>query len=85
VLPDPAFIRDVYQHNLERLVIVADLSVDLDRARRGSSRFNANWTIVRKWNVDSRYEVIDRQRSVTMIKAVSDSSAGVLSWVRKYW
>ena len=69
----------------DRLVAVADLSVELPRARSADGNFNANWTVARRWNVDSGYEVIGRQRSVAMIKAAGDSSAGVLLWLRKYW
>lgn len=85
VLPDPGFIRDVYQHDLDKLVGVARLRAELDSARRASTRFNANWTVVSKWSVESRYEVIDRRRSAAMIKAVGESSAGVLPWLQKYW
>jgi HEPN domain-containing protein len=85
VLPEPAFFRDVYHHDLDRLVGAANLRVELDSARRASILFDANWAVVKKWNVESRYEVIDRQRSVSMIEAVGESSAGVLPWLQKYW
>jgi HEPN domain-containing protein len=85
VLPEPGFLREVYHHDLERLVGAANLRVELDRVRRADTKFDANWAVVRKWSVESRYEVIDRQRSVTMIKAVGESSAGILPWLQKYW
>jgi HEPN domain-containing protein len=34
VLPDPRFIREVYQHDLTRLLGLANLRVELDKARR---------------------------------------------------
>jgi HEPN domain-containing protein len=72
VLPDPGFIREVYQHNLDRLVGLARLRPELDNARRASARLNANWAIVSDWNVESRYELLDAARSTSMVKAVGE-------------
>jgi HEPN domain-containing protein len=85
VLPEPRFFREAYHHDLERLVGAAKLRAELDTARRASPRFNANWTIVSEWSVESRYELIDHRRSSLMIRAVGAPSAGVLSWVQGYW
>jgi HEPN domain-containing protein len=85
VLPDPKFIRDVYQHDLDRLVGLARLRIELDTDRKASARLNANWAIVSDWSVESRYELIDRVRSVAMVKAVGESSSGVFQWVQQHW
>ena len=85
VLPDPRFIRDVYQHDLDRLVGLAKLRTELDNARRASVRLDTNWAIVSKWSIESRYELIDRQRSVAMMKAVGEPSSGVFPWVQQHW
>jgi HEPN domain-containing protein len=85
VLPEPGFLREVYHHDLDRLVAVAKLRAELDAARRASIRFDTNWTVVKAWSVESRYELIDRWRSAAMIKAVGEASAGVLPWLQKYW
>jgi hypothetical protein len=85
VLPDPRFIREVYQHDLDRLVGLAKLRIDLDSARRASVRLNANWAIASAWSVESRYELVDRERSVAMVKAVGQSSSGVFRWVQQHW
>jgi hypothetical protein len=85
VLPDPGFIREVYQHDLDRLIGLAELRPELSNARRANVRFNANWTVVSEWSVESRYQFIDRRRSVVMVKAVGESSGGVLPWLQKYW
>jgi len=85
VLPDPRFIRDVYQHDLTRLVGLAKLGTELDNARKASARLNANWAIVSDWSVESRYELVDRERSVAMIRAVAEASSGVFQWVQQHW
>jgi HEPN domain-containing protein len=85
VLPDPRFIREVYQHDLDRLVGLAELRIDLGNARRGSARFDANWTIASDWSVESRYELIDSPRSTSMVKAVGERSSGVFQWVQQHW
>jgi HEPN domain-containing protein len=85
VLPDPRFIREVYQHDLDRLVGLARLRVDLDGTRRASARFDANWVIVSDWSVESRYELLDSVRGAAMVKAVSERSSGVFQWVQQHW
>lgn len=85
VLPEPGFLREVYHHDLDRLIGAAKLRADLDAFRRANARFNVNWIVVKEWSVESRYEIIDRRRSRAMITAVGESSAGVLPWLQKYW
>jgi HEPN domain-containing protein len=85
VLPDSKFIRDVYQHDLNRLVNLAKLRVEFDTARRASVHLNANWAIVSEWNVESRYELVDSARSTSMVKAVSERSSGVFRWLQQHW
>lgn len=85
VLPDARFIRDVYQHDLERLVGLARLRVELAGARKSDARLDTNWAIVSAWNVESRYELINRVRGVAMVKAVGETSSGVFQWVQQHW
>jgi hypothetical protein len=85
ILPDAKFIRDVYQHDLDKLVGLARLRIDLDTSRKSNPRFNANWAIVKDWSVESRYELIDPVRSVAMVKAVSEPKFGVFQWLQQHW
>jgi HEPN domain-containing protein len=85
VLPDPKLVREVYQHDLDKLLGLARLRIELDKDRKTNARLNANWAIVSDWSVESRYEVIDRVRSLAMVKAVSESSFGVFQWVQRHW
>ena len=84
VLPE-GFFREVYHHDLERLVGVAKLRAELDAARRANARFDRNWAVASEWSVESRYELIDHRRSTLMVRAVGAPSAGVLPWVQQYW
>jgi hypothetical protein len=85
VLPEPSFLRDIYHHDLDRLVGVADLRIELGTTRRTGPKFNANWAVVRKWSAECRYQVIDHGRSVAIVRAVGESPAGVFPWLQKYW
>jgi HEPN domain-containing protein len=85
VLPEPSFFREVYHHDLERLVGVAKLRAELDAARRANARFDRSWAVVSEWSVESRYELVDHRRSTLMVRAVGAPSAGVLAWVQQYW
>jgi hypothetical protein len=63
----------------------ARLQIELDKARSANARLTANWAIVRRWSVESRNELIDRERGVAMVKAVAESSSGVFQWVQQRW
>lgn len=85
VLPDPKFIREVYHHDLDKLVGLSRLRPALDSDRKSNARLNANWAIVSDWKVESRYELIDRVRSRAMVKAVGGPSTGIFQWVQHHW
>ena len=47
VIPDRRFLSAVYDHDLERLVVAADLSDRFAERRRNDPSFAASWVIVR--------------------------------------
>jgi HEPN domain-containing protein len=48
-IPDPSWLRDVFQHNLERLIKLAQLEDELERSSDGDDEFKARWDIVLEW------------------------------------
>jgi hypothetical protein len=78
-------VLDSYNHDLEKLVGTAGLTVPLQQARKADSRFHANWMVVKDWRVDSRYEMRTKKQAGDMIKAIDDPNHGVMQWIMRYW
>jgi HEPN domain-containing protein len=85
VIPGRRFMSGVYDHDLERLVGVANLADALTSRRSVDDVFNANWGIVTKWSVESRYEDAGTPAAQALVDAVSDAERGVLSWIEAFW
>ena len=84
--PKPDTVRDYYKHDLVALVRAAELKDKLDARCKVSSRFKANWEVVRGWTEQIRYETnVDSKRARAMLRAIGDSRNGVLKWMKSYW
>jgi hypothetical protein len=84
--PKPDTVRDYYKHDLVALVRAAELKDKLDARCKVSSRFKANWEVVRGWTEQIRYETnIDSGTARMMLKAIGDSRNGVLRWMKSYF
>lgn len=80
---DAKYANEVYTHNLERLLKVAQLDVHLDRDMRAKPQLAIHWGVVKEWTIDSRYEV-SGLNGKDMVAAVNTSD-GVLQWIKLYW
>ena len=78
-------VRDVFTHDLERLIILAGLKDELKAARKLNSGFRAAWDFASEWSEESRYSVWTKEDAETIIEAVNRRKDGVLSWVKRYW
>jgi hypothetical protein len=81
--PNQAAIRDIYTHDLVKLIGAAKLQPALEAERRRNPSFNNNWDVVKDWNVNSRYALTglnagDLSRAVT-------GRNGVMQWLRQRW
>lgn len=81
-IPDPSWLRDVFQHNLERLVKLAQLEDDLKRDSDTDGEFKARWDIVLEWDETSRYYERQRHDAEALIEAIDDAHHGVFQWLR---
>ena len=81
-IPDPSWLRDVFQHNLERLAKLALLDEDLKRSSDGDDEFKGRWDIVLEWNEASRYYIRERRDAVALIAAIDDPKHGVFQWLK---
>jgi len=95
-LPDRTLVNDMYKHDLEKLLGLADLKGEFERAR-SDTEFALNWSAVKNWRSEARYEAFGRgvkpgrkgpgaeQRARELYKAITDRRHGVLPWLKRFW
>ena len=81
--PSQSAIKDIYTHNLVKLVGAAKLQAALDAERRRNVSFNNKWDVVKDWNINSRYAVRGLNAR-DLYRAVAGRN-GVMQWLRQRW
>jgi hypothetical protein len=85
-MPDKKFVEKFYTHNLEELLKLAGLFQQLTADCKSNPTFASNWSVVKDWNVDIRYNpVISARLAKDMYSACVSRSHGILPWVRAKW
>jgi HEPN domain-containing protein len=83
--PDREIVNASYTHNLAKLVRLAGLEDDLNRAMGADLRFSISWGIVKDWDVQSRYAEISATVARDIYNAAASRQHGAMSWIRKHW
>lgn len=83
--PDKRIWSNAYQHDLVKLVSVAGLKADLDSRQQSDSQFQVNWSVVKIWSNDSRYESRPRGDAEDLYRAISQHGSGISQWIRQNW
>jgi hypothetical protein len=83
--PEKQFVSDCHTHNLLNLVRLAGLEAAKNAARAANPALAVNWSIVKDWNEQSRYQTHALIKAQRMIEAVSHAADGVLPWIKGHW
>lgn len=83
--PDKDAVSQSYTHDLTQLVRVSGLEYNLDKEIKKNKNFEINWTTVKDWSEQSRYEFHNQNEAQDLLKAIVDSREGVLQWIKRYW
>ncbi len=81
--PNQSAIKDIYTHDLVKLIGAARLQLALDADRRRNIAFNNKWDVVKDWNINSRYAV-GGLNARDLYHAVAGKH-GVMQWLRQRW
>jgi len=81
--PNQNAVRDIYTHDLVKLIKAALLQTALETETSRNSPFNDNWAVVKAWDVESRY-VTKGLNARELYKAVVGRD-GVMQWLRQRW
>jgi hypothetical protein len=83
-LPDKKLVNELHSHDISKLVALAGMAKVLESARQ-TPAFNANWSIVSQWQVESRYAMTEQAEASSMVEAVMSKGSGVLPWIKTFW
>jgi hypothetical protein len=68
--PEKALATRSYTHKLQDLLVVAELRTELEAALQADPIMQANWTIVKDWSEESRYEKRTLQEAEILLRAI---------------
>ena len=83
--PDKKLANDVYTHDLEKLLHVAELTRVFEADRRANFELKLSWAIVKDWSEEARYETGITGSQARDLYSACTRRNGVLPWVRKRW
>ena len=83
--PDKKFANDCHTHDIAALVKHARLEDQRKVEETANSIFGINWLIAKDWNEQARYQPWSEPEARKLFRAVSDSTNGVLPWIRNRW
>jgi HEPN domain-containing protein len=84
--PDKDSVNQSYTHELSALLRIAGLKQQLDDELKSRREFKINWTLVKDWNEESRYDpTTDMRKARDLYRAITNRHSGILPWVRRYW
>jgi len=81
--PDKKTVNDSYTHDLTKLTRTAQLP--LEQELESNEDFATNWSVVKEWSEESRYERFGEKTVHDLYSAVTDIKHGVLQWIRQHW
>ena len=84
--PDLRRAQSSHQHDLERLVEVAELKSILDQHMDANPKFRVNWNTVKQWQIETRYDPsVTQSKAQELFSSATENSEGFLSWLRTVW
>ncbi len=78
IFEDKRFVENCFTHDLERLMKAADLGAVFGLDIAANAALGLNWDIVRRWNVDRRYQATSEADARNLFEAVTHHANGVL-------
>ena len=85
IYQDKKFSNDAWTHDIESLLVVADIKDVRDRDVKANAQLYLNWQRVKDWNEKSRYLQKTQTEAQRLFDAVTDPTAGVMQWIRARW
>ncbi len=85
IFRDKDFAKKCWTHDIEELVKLAGLERDRGFDISANLELGVSWAIVKDWNEVARYQQWTELQARRLSEAVTDSSNGVLPWIKGHW
>ncbi len=83
--PDQKFVNSSFTHKIEDLIKLAGLGLQRDTDVKSKPLLGSNWLIIKDWNEVARYQCWTELHARKLVSAVTDTTNGVLPWIRIHW
>ena len=85
IFQDKKYSEKCWTHDLEVLLVLANLKPTLDADAVANAALSGNWSVAKDWNEASRYEQKTQPEAQTLFDAITNVPDGVLTWIRIRW
>jgi len=83
--PNKKFANSCFTHNIEDLVKLAGLEAQRQIETSTNPGFGTNWLVTIEWDEQARYQEWTELEARKLFMAVTDSTNGVLIWIKGRW
>jgi HEPN domain-containing protein len=83
-IPDKTLVNNVYKHDLNELLSLANLREEQAEAVSNDSELRRYWTITTRWKAETRYKLCSLEEATDMLEAVG-GDRGLMQWLRSRW
>jgi hypothetical protein len=84
--PDRKRATESFEHDPHKLLKLSGLEPQFNAEAAASPAFALNWTVVKDWGVNSRYDhTVSEPKARDMLSAVAARRHGVFQWLRRHW
>jgi hypothetical protein len=85
-VPDRKLVNSFYTHRLDELLSISGAKSGFEDRAGNDSSFEDNWIMACEWNETVRYDpLITEPIARRMHEAVTNSTSGILPWLKTQW
>jgi hypothetical protein len=85
IFRDKRFSEKCWTHDLEVLVVQANLKPALDALVAVNANFSANWGTTKDWEETSRYQQKTQAEAQALYDAITANPDGMFQWIQNHW
>lgn len=83
--PEKKTVQDAWTHDLLKLINTAGLEAEWNADTKTNSDLLANWDVAKDWKESSRYKFKTEAEARALYDAITDTTNGVLPWIKLRW
>ena len=85
MFPEKSFTDKCYIHDIDKLVVLAELKAARDGDCTADPNLANNWSIVVQWTEASRYDRKAPRDAQNLYDAITNPAHGVFPWIQVRW